>query len=175
MACAVRAVVQRQPRYLYRRIEGNILAEIAGDAMRHMLEAAEAPAMAGHVGRTLVADRVRGRAPQRAGVIVADIEGFAGTVRDGIIRPGRQLVFPAVDRPCVSAAIGSHLKAETRVGDHVDPRRRCRLTGPQNGNVLLAVIGKSAEPVEEFKIGHGGRGARRIIRHSGLRRKPWAP
>ena len=74
--------------------------------MGGMFEPAISPPMTRHIGPAVIADRQRGRAPQVAGDVVAQIERLARTIRDGVVRPGRELVLAAVDRPCGAAAFG---------------------------------------------------------------------
>ncbi len=67
------AVAERQARDLDGVVERHELQQVERDAVRLVLEAAVALAVAGHVGmRPVVADRQRGRAPQLAGVLVAE-------------------------------------------------------------------------------------------------------
>ena len=127
--------------------------KIGRDLVRDMLESAVAAAVAGRVGRRRVADGRRGRAPHIARFVVAQIEGFAATVANGIVRPRGELVLATVDGPGVAAALGSRLEPECRIGDDVDPRRRRRLARSEDRHVLGAVVGKAAEPVEEFEVG----------------------
>ena len=121
-----------------------------------MFEAAVSTAVAGDIGRGFVANGQRGGAPQFAGVIITQIERFAWTVGNGIVRPRRELVFAAVDGPCVAASLSRRLKAEGRIGDDVDPWRGRRLARAKNRHIFLAALGKSAEPVEIFEIRHNG-------------------
>ena len=62
--------------------------------------------------RPCLADGQRRRRPGGAGFFVAQVDDFAGRIRDGIVRPGRQTILAAVDRPGVARACFSHLKAE---------------------------------------------------------------
>ena len=82
--------------------------------MRGMLESAVAPAMPRCIGGGVVADRQRRRTPQVAGVLIAQIEHFTWTIADWIVRPRRELVLAAVDRPGEAAAFCRHLEAEER-------------------------------------------------------------
>ena len=140
---AARGVAQRQARDLDRIVERHVLQKIGGDAVRRMLEPAVAPAMPRHIGGGVVADRQRRRAPQVAGVVVAQIEHLARTIADRIVRPGRELVLAAVDRPGVAAAFGRHLKAEVGIGDDVDPGRRRRLAGAEDRRHIPARLRRS--------------------------------
>src|SRR3972149_5803482 len=124
-----------------------------------MLEPAVSWSVAGDIGRRLVPDRHGRRTPQVARVVVAQIERLARTIGDRVVRPGGDLAFAAVDGPGVAAAFGSHLKAESGVGDDIDPGGRRRLTGAEDRYIFPSVVGEAAEPVEELEVLQG-RGAR---------------
>ena len=81
-----------------------------------------------NVGRVRVADRRGRRAPHLAGLLIAQIQHLAGAIGDRIVRPGSDLMFPAVERPGEAAAIGRNLKTKLRIGDHIDPWRGGRLS-----------------------------------------------
>ena len=121
--------------------------------MGDVLEAAVAPAVAGDIGRREVADRQRRRTPELARVVVPQIERLARAIGHRIVRPRRDLVLAAVDRPGVAAAFCADLEAERRIGDDVDPRRRRRLARPQDRHIFPSVSREAAEPVEEFEVG----------------------
>ena len=121
---AARLIGQNEPRNLDQIAERHVLHKIGGDLVPDVLESAVTAAVAGRVGRRRVADGRRGRAPQVTRFVVAQIEGFAASVADGIVRPRGELVLAAVDGPGVAAALGSRLEPESRIGDDVDPRRR---------------------------------------------------
>src|SRR5258708_2511362 len=106
MPAAARAIAQYEARDLDRTIDRHVLQEIGGDPMRCMLEPAVAPAVASPIERRLVANRQRRRAPQIAGVVVAQIECLARTIADRVVRPGGELVLTAVDGPGIAAAFG---------------------------------------------------------------------
>src|ERR1700704_4731635 len=93
-------------------MERNELKEIGRNAMGRVLEAGIAAAMTRHIGRGLIADRQRGRAPKVAGGVIAQVKGFTRTIRDGVVGPGRKLVLAAVDRPSGAAAFGRNVKPE---------------------------------------------------------------
>src|SRR4029434_4107186 len=100
-------------------------------------------------GRHLVANRLGGRRPQVARLLVAQVIGFASTSGDRIVRPRCELVLAAADCPGVTAAIGSDLKAEGRVRDDVDPWRGRRLTRTKDRHILGSVGGEGTKTVEE--------------------------
>src|SRR5580693_6163797 len=101
-----------------------------------MLEPAVVPAVPCHIGSVVVADRQRGRAPQIAGIVVAQIEHLARAIADRIVRPGRQLVLAAVDRPGEAAAFRRYLEAEIRIGDDIDPGCGRGLPWPEDRDIL---------------------------------------
>src|SRR5881409_3622279 len=76
------------------------------------------------VGRDLLADRERRRPPQIPGLLIPDVDGLTRRIADRIVRPGRELVLAAIDRPRVPRTRLGDLEAEARIRDHVDPRRR---------------------------------------------------
>ena len=166
-------VAQGQARYLDRRVERDELQQVTFDAVDGGIKSAEAAAVPRRIGRRGIADWLGRRAPQREAVGVAQIEGLARAIGDGVVRPGGELVLAAVDRPGVAAALGRRLEAEAGIGDHIDPRRRRGLAGPQTGDVLGAIVVKTAKPVEELQCRRGGRhGGRRngATRQSGTRK-----
>ncbi len=77
---------------------------------------------------------------------------FTRWVGHGIIGPGGQLVFAAVLGPDMTTAKRGHLKAETGVGNDIDPRGRRALTAAQDGDVFASMVGKATNPVEELKL-----------------------
>ncbi len=141
---------------------GDELDQVELDAVVQMLEPAVPGAVTGDVGRLLAADRQRRRAPQLAGVVVADVDRLAHRVADGIVRPRRELVLAAVPRPGVAGARLGDLEPERRVGDDVQPRRRRRLSGAEDRDVLTPAVREAAEPVEELQL---------RARHHGLARR----
>ena len=108
--------------------------------------------MPGSVSRARVADRRGRRPPNLAGLLIAQIQHLAGTIRDRIVRPRSDLMFPAVEGPGEAAAVGRNLKSKVWIGDDVDPRRGCRLSRPQKRHVFPALRGEPSEAVEEFEI-----------------------
>ena len=148
---AARCVAQRQARDLDRIAERNVLQQFGGDAVRGMLEPAVAPAVPRHIGGGVVADRQRRRTPQVAGIVVAQIEHLARAIADRIVRPRRELVLAAVDRPGEAAAFGRHLKAEGGIGDDIDPGRRRGLARAEDRHIFPPVFGEAAKPVEELE------------------------
>ena len=88
------SVLDRQPGDLHRVVHRHELEQTQEDAMGRVLEAAVALTMPGDVGRRVLPDGQRGRAPQVTGLFVPDIDGLAGRVADGIVGPRRQLDSP---------------------------------------------------------------------------------
>ena len=90
-------VLDREPRDLHRVLDRHELQEVEGDAVRRMLESAVALTMPNDVGRGVLPDRKRGRTPERAGVLVADIDRLARRIGHRIVGPRRELVLPTID------------------------------------------------------------------------------
>ena len=134
-------------------VDRHVLQQVGRDLVSDMFETAISAAVAGDIGRREVADRQRCRSPKVARVVVPQVERLARTIADRIVRPRRDLIFAAVDRPCVAAALGSRVEAECGIGDDVDPRRRRRLARPQDRHIFSSVSREAAEPVEEFEVG----------------------
>ena len=95
---AARPVLDRQHRDLERVVGRDELDEVEVDAVVEMLEPAVAGAVPGDVGRLLAPDRQGRRAPQLAGLVVADVDRLAHGVADRVVGPRRQLVLAAVRR-----------------------------------------------------------------------------
>ncbi len=115
-----------------------------------MLEAAVAETVARGVAAG-IAERAGRRREHRAGSVVADVEGLAGRVGGGIVRPRSQLVVAAVLGPGIAAAGGRDLKAEAFVGDDVDPGRRGAGAGVEGDDIFAAVAGEAAGAIEELQ------------------------
>src|SRR2546425_13066762 len=97
-----------QPRDLDRIIERHVLEKIERDTVCGVLEPAVSLAVPRDIGRNLVTDRRRRGPPQLAGLLVAQIQDLARPIGHGVVRPGRELVLAAVERPCVAAALDRH-------------------------------------------------------------------
>ncbi len=147
----VGGVAQGQAGDLDRVVQRHELHQLGGDAVAGMFKAAVAPSVPRQIGGGLVADRQRCGAPQVAGILVANIEGLARPVGDRVVGPGRQLMFLAVGRPGVAAALSGDLEAEAGIGDDIDPGRRGRLAGAEYGDVFAAILAEAADAVEEFQ------------------------
>ena len=70
------------------------------------------PGRGGRYRRRFVADRQRGRRPRARRCPRRADRHLARPVGDRIVRPGRELVLAAVQRPGIAAALGRHLEAE---------------------------------------------------------------
>ena len=93
-----RDVAQFQDRELHRRVHRHINPQLGGDAVLGMFEHGIAKAVANDVGRRAARGQRRGR-PELSGLLIADVEGLAGGVRDGIVVPGRQAKLMGNSRP----------------------------------------------------------------------------
>src|SRR6266496_846024 len=117
--------------------------------MRNMLEAAIPLPMAGGKSLARIADGQRGRTPYLAGLLIAHVDGFACRIADRIVRPRRELVHPAIDRPRIAGA---------RIRDDIDPGGRRVLSRLESRHVLSPAGGKTSQAIEDFKLGWGQRG-----------------
>ena len=107
--------------------------------------------MSGNVSRGVVADGKSGRRPDIATILVADINYFTGAVADRVVRSGSELVLAAIDRPCVTAALGGDLEAKRGIGNDIHPRRGRHLIPVEDGDVLPSILIESADPVEKLE------------------------
>src|SRR5262245_59639395 len=115
----------------------------------------------GEVRRVLLADGERRRPPQLTGLLVADVEDLAWLVAHRIVRPGRELILPAVHGPGVAGPGLRDLEADGAIRHHVDPWRRCPLALAEDDHVVLAIRREAPETVEELELGPLGR--RRVV------------
>ncbi len=115
------------------------LQEIQCDAVGCVLEATVPLAVPDDIGPGFFADGEHGRSPDETAVLIPNIERLARRVADGIVRPRRELVLPAVHRPCKARARLGGLETEVRVGHHVDPGGRGPLPRAQSRDVFAAV------------------------------------
>ena len=63
------------------------------------------------------------RTPNLAGLFVAQVDGFAGRIGDGVIAPGCKAVRLAVAAPRITGSALGNQKPEKGIGDDVDPWR----------------------------------------------------
>ena len=135
-----------------------------------MVEPAISHAVARHVP-SRPRQRAGGGRKDRARVVIADQEGLGRGVRHRVVGPGGQAVFAAVFGPGAARAGGRDVKAETVIGDHVDPGRGGSPALVQDHHVFAPVAGKAAGAVEELqRLGQAGRGVGpgwRAVRHAG--------
>src|SRR5947209_20556385 len=89
-----------------------------------MLEAAVALPMPRDVGPGLLTDREQRRSPQRAALLIPDVQRLPRGIPDRIVGPGGELILAAVDRPRVPGARFGDLEPEAVIRDHVDPGGR---------------------------------------------------
>src|SRR2546427_6075979 len=122
-----------------------------------MLEAAIALPMPRDVGPGLLTDREQRRSPQRAALLIPDVQRLPRGIPDRIVGPGGELILAAVDRPRVPGARFGDLEPEAVIRDPVDPGGRRPLALAQDDHVLAAAIGKATETVEELEVQTGSR------------------
>ena len=147
------AVDKPQPHLLDGRVgidaPGCIDLEIAAPVHDH----AVALAVRDAVGRGRIPPG-RGRdAPELAGAHVLQQKPLARRVGERIVRPRRQLVQAAVQRPAVAAAGLGDVGTETRVREHVDPGP-CRPLKNAHIEAKLATLGHEVAP-RDARFGTG--------------------
>src|SRR5260370_35699004 len=118
--------------------------------MSGMLEPTVALAMPGEVGRAVFADRHSRGPPDIAGVNVAHVDDLARPVDDGVVRPRRQLILPAIGRPRVAAAFGRHLEAEHGIAEDVDPGCGRPLALAKDRHIFPSARDDAGEALTEF-------------------------
>ena len=133
------------------------------------MESTIALAVARNVWSSFIADRQRRGSPHLTGAFVADIDGFSGRIRDGIVGPRRQLIFMAIERPGVPRTGFRNEEAKRRIRNHVDPRRGSPQTFSQDGHIFAALIGKSTQAVEKIE----GPLGKRHVQTFGRAPLPW--
>ena len=141
---------ERQARDLDRVGERHVLQEVGGDAVRLVLEAAVAEAVAGDVAAA-VADRLGGRRPELAGRLVADVDRLAGAGRSRDRSTRRSAGSRGCSRPRCSRCPRPRPGSRSPVGDDVDPGRGRRRAAVEDGHVLGPVLVEAAEAVEELE------------------------
>src|SRR4029450_6217991 len=110
-----------------------------------MFETAVALAVSSDIGPSLLADRQHRWAPQVATIFIPHVYRLARRVRDRGLRPRRELILAAVERPGVPRSRLRNLKAKGRVRDHVNPGRRRPLSLAQNGHIFTPIRSEAAE------------------------------
>ena len=164
-------ILQSEARDLDRVTQRYELQEIQCDAVGCVLESTVPLTVPDDIGPGFFADGETGRPPDQTAVLIAHIERLARSVADGIVRPGRELVLPAVLGPGIARARLGDLETEPRVGHHVDPGSRGPLPLAQNRDVFSAVRCESSQAVEELEIQcGGGNGLGRLARRAEPRR-----
>ena len=139
-----RAVAQTQHGELHCRIERDEDPQLGVDAVGLVFEEAVSKAMAGGE-RVVTRAGQRGRRPELAALLVAQVDGLAAAVADRVVVPGREAQLVGVLAPGVGAAGFRDHAAEARVGKHVGPRRR-RLLAGRRGDDVLARVGSRRRP-----------------------------
>ena len=150
---SARVILDRQPRNLDRVVERHKLQELERDPVRGVLETAVALAVAGDIGREPPRESAAPSASRARRVFVAHVDHFARRVADRVVRPGRELVFAAVDRPGIAA----RLRLETW-----KPKEGLAMTliqgagvhcpSPRMVDVFAAVRREAAEAIEELEL-----------------------
>ena len=161
-ARAPRRVAQLDHRVLDRRVRRDVDPHLRFDAPLGVLEHAVAEAMAGDIRRHPARGQ-RQRRPDVPAVLVTQVKGFAAGVADRIVVPRREAEFVRVLAPGVGRAALRDDRAESRVGQHVDPRRRGDVGRIGGDHILAPVGGEATEAVEENQIRARRRRRRRRI------------
>ena len=110
----------------------------------------------------------RGHAPHRRCFFIAQVQYFGRPVGHGVVRPGADPVFAAVDSPAEATSRLGDKTAEPIIGKNVGPWRGCRLFRSEMNDIFAPVSGKAAYPVVEQEIGWAfGRGNGRVLLGNG--------
>ena len=94
------------------------------------------------------AKRLHGGRGEQPRLGVAHIEDFAGAIGDGIVRPGGNLPLAAIGEPRIAPAFGRTMRAETGIGDDIDPGAGHRALPAVQHDIFSGRRVKSAEAVE---------------------------
>src|SRR5579862_4258569 len=116
-----------------------------------MLKPAVSLTMARHVGSDFVSNRQGRWGPNFTRGFIADVDGFTGGITDGVVGPGRQLVFPAIEGPSVTRTRFRNEKTKRRIGNHIDPWRGSAQTLAEDGHILAPLIRKATQAIEKFE------------------------
>jgi hypothetical protein len=104
---------------VWRNDNQKVLLEIATD----MGEARVALAVADRHGCSR-SERQRCWRPEVTGLLVAQIDRFAGRIRSRIVGPRTEAIRLAVARPAVAKTCLRHQTSEPRIGEHIRPGSR---------------------------------------------------
>ena len=148
-----------------RGVEGNVDGGGAGEPFFGALEDGIAVTVAAGGGGAADGRAGHGR-PDAAGFVVADIEGFAGGVGDGVVMPGGEAELVGVFFPGIGGPGFADDGAEVGVGQDVDPGGGGGGAGCDLDDVFPSVGGEAAEAVEVFELA-GGEGGGRFIAITG--------
>ncbi len=166
---AVRFVRQAKARYLDRSFDRHVLQKTRRRRHARCVRSGCSPARAARHRSRGVADRDRRRTPDIAGLVVPHIESFARGVADRIIGPGGQLVFAAIARPGVAAALGRRLKAELALAITLIHGAGVDWPGPSTVTYSLPPAANPPKPLKNSRSG-----ARRVAgSRRAKRRRSW--
>ncbi len=84
-------------------------------------------------------------------VQVMDVKRLAGAIHDGVVAPRRQLVVARIAAPGEAATFGGDMKAESAVGNDIDPRMRRRAAARQPDHIFAATAAEPAVTVPEVE------------------------
>ena len=142
-------------------VEGDVDGGGGGESFFGSFEDAIAVAVAAGSGAAAGGGAGHG-GPDAAGFVVADIEGFAGGVGDGVVMPGGEAELVGVFFPGIGGAGFADDGAEVGVGQDVDPGGGGGRAGLGLDDVFASVGGEAAEAVEVFELA-GREGGGRFI------------
>ncbi len=145
---APRMVAQLDRHELHRRVHGDVGGQLREDAGFVVLEHAVAEPVPAHIPGPAGGGQRRGR-PERARLLVAEVERLAAAVADRVVVEGGQAELVGVLHPGVGAAPLADDRADVRAGDDVGPRRRRALAGLEGDDVFAAVRREAAQAVVE--------------------------
>ena len=111
----------------------------------------------------IVSGRGRRHRPDGDRFLVSQVEGFAGAVDYRIVRPRRDTMFAAVDRPGKAATAFGDQRAEGFVGQYVGPGRRGALSRCQPDHIFAPITREATILIEKRQlfalgslVGHNG-------------------
>ena len=158
-ACLLGCIGDAQPRYFYGVLQWHEFEKLNRDAAAGRFEARISRAVARDIGQRRIGDGRRSGGPKIVIGEISNINCAPGFIGDGIVRPGRDLVLLAVERPGETGPFRGCLKAEFLVGDHIDPWCGRGLAGADKHDIFAAIGGEPAIPVIviERKRGEAGR------------------
>ena len=150
LAWPFRMVCQGETRDPDRVIQRHEMDQVEADTVSLVFETAIAESVAGHVTPLITYRHCRCR-PYCQALFIAHVDRIAAGVHHRIVRPGRERILAAVVGPCIACAFRRYLKTEAGVGDDIEPGSRRAAAGLQDRHILLALLVKAPETIEELQ------------------------